>query len=257
MRINTNVSALTAQNNLRMNQDAANTSIAKLSSGLRINRAADDAAGLSIANVLRSNTRALGQAVNNATQANAYLSIAEGSTSTIQKILERQQELYVQSTSANNASQTATLNAEFATLSSEVQRIIDNTAYQGAAVFSATGKNFTVGDSTTGGNSIGVTVNLVSATVSLGATAVDTAAALTAVNSTLATIGAAQNRLDYTVNNLKSQIVNQKAAESVIRDLDMADEMSTFTKNNILAQAGTSMLAQANQSSQGILKLLQ
>jgi flagellin len=256
MRINTNVSALTAQKNMSVNQMNAEGSIAKLSSGLRINRAADDAAGLSIANVLRSNTRALGQAVNNAVQANAMLSVAEGSAATIQKILERQQELYIQSTSANNSTQTATLNSEFSTLSDEVARIITNTSYQGTALFSSTAKNYTIGDSTTGGNTVSVTVNLQSSTVSLGATAADTATALSTVNSTLAAIGAAQNRLDYTINNLKTTIVNQKAAESVVRDLDMADEMATFTKNNILQQASQAMLSQANQSSQGILQLL-
>ena len=254
MRINTNVASLTGQKNLFNTQREVDSSLAKLSSGLRISRAADDAAGLSIANKLRSSTRGLQQASNNAQQANAMLQIAEGSATTIQKILERQNELYIQSQSTgNNSSVSATLTAEFSTLSSEIGRILDSTNYQGSAIL---GQNlsFQVSDQSSGGT-ISVSVALSASNVSLGSIG-SVSTQLDAVNSALATIGAAQNRLDYTVSNIKTAIVNQSAAESVIRDVDMAEEMSKFSKNNILAQAGTSMLAQANQSGQGVLSLL-
>jgi flagellin len=254
MRINTNVASLNGQKNLFNTQREVDSSLAKLSSGLRISRAADDAAGLSIANKLRSSTRGLQQASNNAQQANAMLQIAEGSATTIQKILERQNELYIQSQSTgNNSSVSSTLATEFTTLSSEIGRILDSTNYQGSSIL---GQNLTfqVADQSSG-STISVSVALTAANVSLSSIG-SVSTQLDAVNTALATIGAAQNRLDYTVSNLKTAIVNQSAAESVIRDVDMAEEMSKFSKNNILAQAGTSMLAQANQSGQGILSLL-
>jgi flagellin len=254
MRINTNVSSLNAQKNLFLTQREVDSSMAKLSSGLRINRAADDAAGLSIANKLRSSTRALGQASNNAQQATAMMQIAEGSATTIQRILERQNELYIQSQSTgNNSTVSATLAAEFSELSAEIGRILDSTNFQGKSIL-ATELAFKVSD-TSSGSSISVSIDLTAAGVSLASIG-DVSTQLDKVNSALGKIGAAQNRLDYTVANLKTAIVNQSAAESVIRDVDMAEEMARFSKNQILAQAGTAMLAQANQSSQGVLSLL-
>jgi len=254
MRINTNVSSLNGQKNLFLTQREVDSSMAKLSSGLRINRAADDAAGLSIANKLRSSTRALGQASNNAQQANAMLQIAEGSATAIQRILERQNELYIQSQSTgNNSTVSATLSAEFTELSSEIGRILDSTNFQGKNILGAD-LEFKVSD-TSSGSTISVSVDLTASGVSLGSIG-SVATQLDTVNSALAKIGAAQNRLDYTVANLKTAIVNQSAAESVIRDVDMAEEMARFSKNQILLQAGTAMLAQANQSSQGVLSLL-
>ena len=256
MRINTNVGALTASRNLFVNQMNTDSSMRKLSSGLRISRAADDAAGLSIANKLRAQSRSLTQASNNAEQGNAMLQIAEGAASTIQRILERQKELIIQrSSTGNNNSVASTLNDEIADLQTEVARIISATNFQGSTVF--TSLSFQVSDGTTGGT---VTVNaaLTSSQVSVGsgATIADVDNALTSINSVLAEIGAGQNVLDYTVQNLKNSIVNVKAAESTIRDVDMAEEMATFTKNNVLSQAAQAMLAQANQSSQGVLSLL-
>lgn len=256
MRINTNVGALTASRNLFVNNMNVDSSMRKLSSGLRISRAADDAAGLSIANKLRAQSRSLVQASNNAEQGNAMLQIAEGAASTIQRILERQKELIIQRESTgNNSSVASTLNDEIADLQTEVARIIDATNFQGATVF--TSLSFQVSDGTTGGT---VTVNatLTNSTVSVGSgasiSAVDNA--LTSINSVLAEIGAGQNVLDYTVQNLKNSIVNVRAAESTIRDVDMAEEMANFTKNNVLSQAAQAMLSQANQSSQGVLSLL-
>lgn len=257
MRINTNVSALNAQRNLFVTNRAVEGNISKLSSGFRISRAADDAAGLTIANNLRTSTREAKMASNNAQQANAYLQIAEGATNTIQKILERQAELAIQRSSAQNSQVTGTIDAEFDELSSEIARIIDSTEYNGVAIFTQGDISFTVSDASAG-NSIEMNVDLTVGDVSLaaGSTSADIAVALETVNSLLGTIGASQNRLDYTVANLQNTIVNYQAAESTIRDLDMAQESAEFQKNNILVQAGSAMLAQANQNSQSVLSLL-
>ena len=229
----------------------------KLSSGLRINKASDDAAGLAIANRLRTSTRALTQAANNAEQANAMLQIAEGSATQIQRILERQKELFIQRVSSQNSGQTAALDSEYSTLSTEAARILSATNFQGGAVFGTT-LSFKVSDTTTtGADTISISIALTSASVSAGTSAsADVSTFLDTVNSALGEIGAAQSRLGYTIANLKTAIVNQSAAESTIRDVDMASEMAKFTKNNILAQAGTAMLAQANQSGQSVLSLL-
>lgn len=256
MRINTNIGALNSTKNAFINTMATESSMRKLSSGLRISRAADDAAGLSIANKLRAQSRSLTVASANAEQGGAMLQIAEGSASTIQKILERQKELIIQRESTgNNNSVTATLNAEITTLSTEVDRIIQSTNFQGSSVFASL--SFQVSDGTAGGT-VTVEASLAATTVSMAGTAgistVDTA--LTAINGVLANIGAGQNRLDYTLQNLKAAVVNVKAAESTIRDVDMAEEMANYTKNNILTQAAQAMLSQANQSSQSVLSLL-
>jgi len=255
MRINTNVGALGASRNLFLNNIASESSMRKLSSGLRISRAADDAAGLSIANKLRTQSRSLVQATNNAQQGNAMLQIAEGAAQTIRRILERQKELIVQRESTgNNSTVTATLAAEITTLSSEATRIQNTTNFQGTNVFASL--SFQVLDSSTNGT-VAVDAQLTGFTVLTGSSTLANAdTALNAVNSTLANIGAGQNRLDYTVENLKNAVVNVRAAESTIRDVDMAEEMATFSKNQILTQAATAMLAQANQSSQGVLSLL-
>jgi flagellin len=257
MRINTNVGALDAARNLFLVQRDVESSMGKLSSGLRINHASDDAAGLAIANKLRTSTRALTQATNNAEQANAMLQIAEGSATQIQRILERQKELYIQRASSQNNGQTTALDAEYSTLSSEASRILDSTNFQGSAIF-GTALSFKVSDTTaSGADTIDISIALTTSDVSAGTSAsTDVSSLLDSVNTALGTIGAAQNRLGYTIANLKAAIVNQSAAESTIRDVDMASEMAMFTKNNILAQAGTAMLAQANQSGQGVLSLL-
>lgn len=250
MKINTNVGALGASRNLFVNTLAAESSMRKLSSGLRISRAADDAAGLSISNRLRTQSRSLVQASNNAQQGNAMLQIAEGAASVVQNIIERQKELLVQAASTgNNGSVSATLTTEVSTLGAEASRIISSTNYQGTNVFSSL--SFQVTDSAGGTITVGAGLTYSSPTDMAGA---DTA--LANVNSTLAAIGAGQNVLDYTVTNLKNAVVNLRAAESSIRDVDMAEEMATYTKNSVLQQAATAMLGQANQSSQSILSIL-
>ena len=254
MRINTNVGALTASRNVFVNNMATENSMRKLSSGLKISRAADDAAGLSIANKLRTQSRSLTQASSNAEQGNAMLSIAEGAASTIQRIIERQKELITQQVSTgNNSTVTATLGTEIATLQTESARILADADFQGANVFASL--VFQVSDSATNG-SVTVNTSLTLTSLASGSTLANADTALGAVNAVLATIGAGQNVLDYTVQNLKSAIVNVRAAESTIRDVDMAEEMATFTKNNILTQAAQAMLSQANQGSQNVLQLL-
>lgn len=254
MRINTNVGAITASKNIFVNNMATENSMRKLSSGLKISRAADDAAGLSIANKLRTQSRSLTQAASNAEQGNAMLQIAEGAASTIQRIIERQKELITQRESTgNNSTVSATLGTEISTLQTESARILADADFQGASVFASL--TFQVSDSASNGT---VTVNAALTLTTLSATSslADADTALAAVNSTLATIGAGQNVLDYTVQNLKSAVVNVRAAESTIRDVDMAEEMANFTKNNILTQAAQAMLSQANQGSQSVLQLL-
>jgi flagellin len=250
MRINTNVGALTASRNIFVNNMAVESSMRKLSSGLKISRAADDAAGLSIANKLRTQSRALTQAASNAEQGNAMLQIAEGAAQTIERIIERQKELLVQQASTgNNSSVSATLATEISTLGTEASRILADADFQGASVFASL--TFQVSDSA--GDTVTVGATLAYTAPTSLATA-DTQ--LAAVNATLASIGAGQNVLDYTVQNLKSAVVNVRAAESTIRDVDMAEEMANFTKNNILKEAAQAMLGQANQGSMSILQLL-
>lgn len=376
MRINTNVSALGALRNLSNTQDAVSKSMEKLSSGFRINRAGDDAAGLGIANKLRADTRSLNQASRNAEQASSLLSIAEGATGTIQNMLERMKELATQARSDNtDDAGRGRIDAEFKQLQAEITRTVDTTKFQdkfllngafganssavtvnasgidtgdagiaalttsGATAatytFSVSGSDVTLKNGTTGVSqtitwqsggtdfnfdALGVDLQLSAAPADAAAlgTALDTKTivldpaagaaggqfmvsssgsygandlvtldaidvklstlgiasdnllstssaetaltnidgAIEKVNSALGKIGAAQNRLEYATSNVKTTIQNYTAAESVIRDVDMADEMVKFSKNQILAQAGTAMLAQANQSGQGVLQLL-
>lgn len=256
MRINTNVGALTASRNSFVNNMATENSMRKLSSGLRISRAADDAAGLAIANKLRTQSRSLSQAAANAEQGNAMLQIAEGAAQTIQRIIERQKELITQKLNGTSSSGTSTtINAEIASLATEATRIQNAATFQGTTVFAALA--FQVGDGDGASvNQVSVTATLTQTTLSGTSTLANADTALDAVNTVLANIGAGQNVLDYTVQNLKSAVVNVRAAESTIRDVDMAEEMATFTRNNILTQAAQAMLSQANQGSQGVLQLL-
>lgn len=226
MRINTNVGALTASKNSFINTMATENSMRKLSSGLRIARAADDASGLSLANTKRSQWRNLQMGVNNAEQKNADLQIAEGNVQTIERIRERILELGVQGVSGG----------EVTALEAEITRL--------------------AGDSTTLTGDITINVGSGSSiTVALGS-ALTSSSDLAAINTVLAAIGAGQSRLEYTIQNQKAAVVNVKASESVIRDVDMAEEMANFTKNNILTQAAQAMLAQANQGAQSVLQIL-
>lgn len=277
MRINTNIAALNAQRQLGITENRVAQSMAKLSSGFRINRAADDAAGLGIANKLRADIRSMTQASRNAEQANSLLQIAEGASSGIQSMLERIKELATQANSDTvDANGSARIDAEYQELLKEIDRTVSTTQFQGKKLLdgsftgqfmiSSSGQYGTVdadlleidGTTTLKLDTTTLTLNgtdLTSKTNAQGVlTAVDTA--INNVNAALGAIGAYQNRIENAQANIKTAIQNYSASESVIRDLDMAEEMTTFTKNQILAQAGTAMLAQANQSSQGILQLL-
>jgi flagellin len=375
MRINTNVSAIQAYTNLGRVNNALQTSMAKLSSGLRITKAADDAAGLGIANTLRANNRALAQAAKNGEQASALLNVAEGGASAIESILERMKELAAQAASSNSGDRNQ-LQSEFDTLRTEITRITNTNDYQGNKLingsmgntfdstnstiatgvqastikisgatagtytiahddtaetmsltdadgnvevvdvagvtgvhqvsFSRFGVSFTTAstfdstDDTTGPDGENVIVLagttgadfLVSASageyddqdlvslansidLTVGSTGLDIAAedistqtgaqtalaaldaAIVHVNDALGSIGAAQSRIGFALDNTKTAIANFAAAESTIRDVDMAEEMTNFSKGQILAQAGTAMLAQANQSAQNVLRLFQ
>jgi len=274
MRINTNVSALSAARNLTNTQNAVAASTQKLSSGFRITRAADDAAGLGTANVLRSDIRAYNQATRNAEQADSVYSIAEGAASSVQSMLERMKELATQAASDTvDSNGRGRINDEFTQLASEIDRTVSGTKFQGGALLDGTySATFLVGASGdyTGNDTLAVDgskMDLSTTTLGVGSSTVDTLtsaqSALTAldtaigkVNSALGYIGASQSRMENAVSNLKTTVQNYSAAESTIRDVDMADEMVNFSKNNILAQAGTAILAQANQAGQGILKLL-
>jgi flagellin len=384
MRINTNVSALQAGGNLANTQQMAADSMAKLSSGFRINKAADDAAGLGIANKLRADTRSLVQASRNAEQANSLLGVAEGSANTIQSILERMKELATQAGSDSvDASGRTKIMAEYTQLRDEIQRTTGTTQFNGVKLLDGTfsnsvdqtstaitgstflsgvsisgtaagtykivsvaasksfalqdaagkviqtvttaaygaqnltfdkfgvsislngsygatsafvsgtnsaitvtqgsGGTFLIGSSgnytTSGGLGDNITISNTDLTtdtlgltsgggttniVDLSTSSSSARTALAVIDSAIARvatalgdIGAAQNRVTYGLDNAKTAITNYTAAESVIRDVDMADEMTKFSKNNILAQAGTAMLAQANQAGQSVLKLLQ
>jgi flagellin len=362
MRINTNVSALKAHRNLTSVNDAMSRSMAKLSSGFRITRAADDAAGLGIANVLRADIRALNQASRNAEQAGSVLNIADGAAGTVQKMLERMKELAAQAASDSvDSAGRARITSEYQALRAEIDRTVSTVKFQGNALlngsFGATinssstvlgagtgvyaarlngaaagAYTFTSGSNivtltngsvsqtlgvtsatkqtlnfTSLGLSIDTDVNVGAATVAgnvtvgagagsflvsssgqystndqitINGTSLDLRAsaltvatdpttlanaqtalaqidvAITTVNSAIGTIGSLQSRVDTATENVRITVQNFSAAESTIRDLDMAEEMTTFTKNQILQQAGTAMLAQANQSGQSVLTLL-
>jgi flagellin len=362
MRINTNISALRAGSNLSSVENDVSKSMAKLSSGFRITRAADDAAGLGIANKLRADIRSLTAAGRNAEQANSVLNIAEGAAGTIQKMLERMKELATQaaSDSVDSAGRTR-ITAEYQALRSEIDRTVSTVKFQGSTLlnggygatlntsstalatttgvydvkisgagtgaytlssgssiatltngstsqtlgltagtkqtlsFSAFGlsieTNQAVGAATLAGNltigggsgsfmvsssanytttdNIQITgsqLDLRSSALTISTDPDSIANAQSAlsqidvaignVNTALGAIGALQSRIETATENVKTTVQNFSAAESTIRDLDMAEEMTKFSKNQILVQAGTAMLAQANQSGAGVLQLL-
>lgn len=279
MRINHNIQALNAYRNLSQTMQSTSKSLEKLSSGLRINRAADDAAGLAISEKMRSQIRGLGMAERNSLDAVSLIQTAEGALNETHTILQRMRELSVQA--ANGTMEKDDRNAvqaEIDQLTAEIDRIAKTTQFNqkklldgGTATGGGLSLTFQVGansgetlevvlkkmDSTSLGIQVGTPgINL---TTEGGASAAITKydAAIKAVSEQRSKLGAYQNRLEHTVTNLQTANENLTAAESRIRDLDMALEMTTFTRNNILNQAGQAMLAQANQLPQGILQLLQ
>jgi flagellin len=283
LSINNNIAAFNAYRNLSVTQGQMSKSLEKLSSGFRINRAADDAAGLAISEGLRSQIGGLKVAVRNAQDGISVVQTAEGALNETQAILQRMRDLSVQA--ANGGSQDTSAQAaadtEFQQLNKELDRIANTTAFGATKLLSGsyTG-TFQVGannstneqinvDLTTSGALSGLTITglnsagLATSTAALTSTtaaqaAIDTLdTALKDVSTVRANLGAYQNRFEHTINNLNVAVENVTASESRIRDTDMASEMVMFTRSQILSQAGTAMLAQANQAPQSVLKLLQ
>jgi len=262
--INTNIASLNAQRNLDSSKSSLNTSIQRLSSGLRINSSKDDAAGLAIATRMDSQIRGSTVAVRNANDAISFAQTAEGGLSKQTDALQRMRELAVQAANgSNNSGDRANLDAEFQQLTSEVSRLSTSTTFNGNAVFGSTAITFQIGANTTDTLSVaGVTAGSIAASsVSTASdaqnaiTAID--AALNSVNTTRATLGATQNRFESVVSSLNVAIENQSASKSRIMDADFAAETANMTRNQILQQAGTAMLAQANSLPNSVLKLLQ
>ncbi len=255
MIINNNISAINTRNQLFNTNGASSKSMEKLSSGKRINRAADDAAGLSISEKMRAQIRGLGQAARNSQDGISFIQTAEGALDEVSNMLVRLKELSVQKANGTYSSDDVTnLKLEMTQLGLEIDNIFDKTKFNGKNVLT-TSVSIAINDAA---DTLAITATsptgIKGLTSSSSLSAVDTA--ITNVNKARATYGSLQNRLESTVRNLKATAENLQAAESRIRDTDMAEEMSTFTKNNILVQAGTAMLAQANQSPQNVLSLL-
>ena len=258
MRINTNVSALNTLRNLANSDQAVASATQKLSSGFRINRASDDAAGLAIANKLRNTGRALNAAQKNVEQGTAMLQIADGSLQSIASILDRMKELATQYNSANTGTDAQdNISAEFDVLTTEIDRIVATTQYEGSDIL-GTSLDFRIDD--TGTTDDLVTADLSSVDIDSSnldvtdPTTVDDL--LTDVNTAIGTVGAAESQLDFASKNLASKVENTAAAESTIRDADMAAEMSNYSKSQIISQAGMAILAQANNNAQSVLQLL-
>ncbi|NMF03260.1 flagellin N-terminal helical domain-containing protein [Clostridium beijerinckii] len=269
MIINHNLNAANALRNTNFNTEAAGKSMQKLSSGLRINGAADDAAGLAISEKMRGQIRGLDQATKNSQDGISLTQTAEGALNETESILQRMRELAVQSRNDTNVTQDrAALNDEFDALRKEIDRISSQTEFNTQKLLNGSfSASFQVGANT--GQTISLTINAMdSASLSItSGTTISTAATASAAISSLDTaiksvsterskLGALQNRLEHTVNNLSTSSENLTSAESRIRDVDMAKEMMTFSKNNILSQAAQAMLSQANQQPQQVLQLL-
>lgn len=264
MRINNNISALNTHRQMSVNTSNATKSMEKLSSGLRINRAGDDAAGLSISEKMRSQIRGLNQATSNAQDGISLIQTAEGALTEVSSMLTRVKELAVQKSNGTyNTDDIANINKEIDALGSEINNIVTTTKFNGKDVFNNAG-GFDIAIS----HDAGVKLNVAAATITTltdGTDAVITNAttvaqvddAIVQVNTQRAVYGSQQNRLEHTINNLGTTSENLTAAESRIRDTDMAKEMSEMTKNNVLTQAAQAMLAQANQQPQSVLQLLQ
>jgi len=272
LRINTNVAAINAHRQLAETSSRMAASMEKLSSGYRINKAKDDVAGLSIANTFRMEVRSLKMAQQNVAQATSMLQVAEGGASKIETIVERLKELATLAASDNtDANGRERLNAEATELLGEIDRIAADTKYSATALLDGNAALvFQVGSGDDADqDQIAVTLDQAIGSVGLGIDGIDLTdltgaqtaitdldASLVTVNTALGTIGAAQSRLDFASANLAVTAENISASESTIRDADMAFEMTNFTKNQILMQAGTAMLAQANMAPQGILSLI-
>ena len=273
MRINNNITAINSHRQYGINAGNISRNMERLSSGFRVNRAADDAAGLAISEKMRSQIRGLNQASRNSQDAISLVQTAEGGMQTIQDVLQRMRELAVQSSSDTNTEEDRNaLQAEFTALRSEISDISTRTEFNTMVLLNDEEMFITVQSGANGGQTTRLDIpdldpNALGAGGLTNASTVATAdgarAAIGALDSALqsvsmarANIGAVQNRLEFKIQNLNNQAENIAAAESRIRDADMAATMTEFTKNNILFQASTAMLAQANSQPQSVLQLL-
>ncbi len=270
MVVQHNLSAMNANRQLGITTGAQAKSSEKLSSGYKINRAGDDAAGLTISEKMRSQIRGLNKASDNAQDGISAIQSAEGALNETHSILQRMNELATQAANdTNTASDRSAIKKEIDALTSEIDRIATTTQFNTQNLLDGTftGKNLQVG--ALSGQAINISISsMKAADLGVNSVAVDSFGAagtsMTAIQGAISKVsdqrsalGALQNRLEHTISNLDNVAENTQSAESRIRDTDMAEEMVQYSKNNILAQAGQSMLAQANQSTQGVLSLLQ
>ncbi|WP_195962672.1 flagellin [Clostridium tyrobutyricum] len=276
MIINHNLNAMNAHRQMGINTNNAGKSMEKLSSGLRINRAGDDAAGLSISEKMRAQIRGLDQASRNSQDGISLIQTAEGSLNETHSILQRMRELAVQAANDTNVDvDRSAIQQELTSLTTEVDRIAHTTSFNEKNLLNGSLTGDDVAKLQIGANSsadLTLSLSIGSMAVSalgIGSTAVGVSSnasaahsislvnsAIKKVSTTRSQLGAYQNRLEHTVANLDNASENLQAAESRVRDVDMAKEMMNYTKNNILQQAAQAMLAQANQAPQGVLQLL-
>lgn len=280
MRINHNVSAMITQTSLYQADKSMGKSLEKLSTGLRVNRSSDDAAGLAVSERLRGQIRGMGRAKMNAQDGIALLQIAEGAANEIEDTLQRQRELAVQAASDTlTSTDRSYLDLEFKQLNDEIDRITKSAQYNTMTLLDGTGFGqgaagsvLHIGANAKSADEIKITIGSISTTslgmssssgaVSISTQAIATSAistvdsALDKVNRLRADLGSYINRLEHTINNLSNQEFNTQDAESRIRDVDFASETTQFTRNQILVQSSTSMLSQANAKPQSVLSLL-
>ena len=268
-----NIASLNARRNLSSTHKNLNQSIERLSSGLRINRAADDAAGLAVSESMRTQLRGLQQAERNSQDAISLIQTAEGGLQEVTNVLSRMRELAIQAANEGtmDTTQRGYLHQEFDLLESELNRIVNVTEYNGQQLIDGTvssGISFQIGMRNSDNDRISIALQDVSATaLGLDTEALSTSsqaqaavsaldAALTTINTQRGTLGATQNRLEMTISNLLNMEENLSAADSRIRDADIAEESARLSRAQILEQAGTSVLAQANQLPQSVLSLI-
>jgi flagellin len=270
MILNTNIGSLNTQRNLSATNTAMQKSLEKLSSGYRINKAADDAAGLAISETMKAQINGLNQAKRNAQDGISLLQTAEGGMNETHAILQRMRELAVQAANGTYDSTTdlANIQEEINSLVTEIGHISASTKFNGKDLLSSAVGTITLQVGATNADTMVMTMQKAdTTTLGVNALSITTVADANAAISTIdgaiekvstarAKLGAYQNRLEHIINNLGTTSENLAAANSRIRDVDMAAEMSQFTKNQVLSQAGVAMLAQANQAPQAILKLL-
>jgi len=254
MRINHNISAVNTHRNMTLNNTAAGKSMEKLASGLRINRAADDAAGLAVSEKMRGQIRGLEQAQRNVQDGISFVQTAEGAMNEVSAMLTRMKELNVQKLNGTySTTDKSNISLELSELGAQIDKILQDTKFNGIAITS--GATIQSDDASQTITIAGITTGGIGGLTSASAlSSIETA--ITNTSSERAKLGAKQNRLEYTSNNLGTTVENLTASESRIRDTDMASEMVNLTKNNILLQASQAMLAQANSQPQGVLSLL-